>query len=121
MAKYNKLTEKDISQPLSIEKVANANTVIGDPIITNSGMQIIPLTSITIVNLNGGGEYGDTKTFQTADGFKLAGGNGTVINVKPKGFLIDDGKECKLLKVDEEAVETLVNRTEDLVKFFRHA
>ena len=37
--------------------------------------------------------YGDVKTFREADGFKLAGGNGTVITVKPKGFLVDDGKE----------------------------
>lgn len=101
---------------LPIEKVADANTVIGDSIITNSGTQVIPLTSITIVNLSGGGEYGDLRTFKEADGFKLAGGNGTVISVKPKGFLIDDGKDCRLLKVDEDTIESLVTKTEDLVK-----
>ena len=37
--------------------MADANTVIGEPIITVSGSQVIPLSSVTVVNLNGGGEY----------------------------------------------------------------
>ena len=100
---------------LSVEKIADADTVIGDPIFTVSGAQVIPLSSVTVVNLGGGGEYGDVKTFREADGFKLAGGNGTVITVKPKGFLVDDGKECRLLKMEEGAIDTLIEKTGELV------
>lgn len=100
---------------LPIEKIADADTVIGEPITTASGTQVIPLSSVTVVNIGGGGEYGDVKTFREADGFKLAGGNGTVITVKPKGFLVDDGKECKLLKLDEGPIETLIEKTRELV------
>lgn len=100
---------------ISIEKLADADTVIGDPIITVSGSQVIPLSSVTVVNLGGGGEYGDVKTFREADGFKLAGGNGTVITVKPKGFLVDDGKHCKLLKMEDSSIETLIEKTGDIV------
>ena len=46
---------------------------------------------------------GDVKTFKEADGFKIAGGNGAVISVKPQGFLVDDGKSCRLLKMEEFA------------------
>lgn len=101
--------------PKALEKVADANTVIGEPIITVSGTQVIPFSSVTVVNLSGGGEYGDIKTYKQADGFKIAGGNGTVITVKPSGFLIDDGKGCRLLKMNDGAIDTLIEKTGDLV------
>ena len=111
-----KKNKGDFTQPdLSIEKVADANTVIGKSIITVSGAEVIPLSAVTVVNLSGGGEYGDIKTFKESDGFKLAGGNGTVITVKPKGFLVDDGKGCRLLKMEEGAIDTLIDKTGELV------
>lgn len=100
---------------VAIEKLADADTVIGDPIITVSGSQVIPLSSVTIVNLGGGGEYGDVKTYRESEGFKIAGGNGTVITVKPKGFLVDDGKGCRLLKMEDGAIDTLIEKTGELV------
>ena len=101
--------------PKAVEKVADANTVIGDAIITVSGTQVIPLSSVTVVNLSGGGEYGDIKTYKQADGFKIAGGNGSVVTVKPKGFLIDDGNGCRLLRMDDSPIDTLIEKTGDLV------
>ena len=101
--------------PKALEKVADANTVIGESIITVSGTQVIPLSSVTVVNLSGGGEYGDIKTYKQTDGFKIAGGNGTVVTVKPKGFLVDDGRGCRLLKMDDAAIDTLIEKTGDLV------
>lgn len=114
--KLRKNKEKEFDAPaLSIEKVAGADTVIGKSIITVSGTEIIPLSSVTVVNLSGGGEYGDVKTFREADGFQMAGGNGTVISVKPKGFIVDDGKGCRLIKMDEGAIDTLIDKTGELV------
>lgn len=114
--KIKRNKDKDFSEPsLAIDKVADANTVIGKSIITVSGSEVIPLSSVTVVNLSGGGEYGDVKTFKQSDGFKLAGGNGTVITVKPKGFLVDDGHGCRLLKMEESALDTLVDKTGELV------
>ena len=111
-----KKNKSDFNEPaLSIEKVADANTVIGKSIITVSGAEVIPLSSVTVVNLSGGGEYGDVKTFREADGFKLAGGNGTVVTVKPKGFLVDDGKGCRLLRLEEGILDNLIDKTGELV------
>lgn len=115
-AKLRKNKEKEFNTPpLSIEKLAGADTVIGKSIVTVSGIEIIPLSSVTVVNLSGGGEYGDIKTFKAADGFQLAGGNGTVITVKPKGFIIDDGKGCRLLKMDDTPLDMLIDKTGELV------
>lgn len=116
MSKIKNYKQKDFEAPaISIEKIADADTVIGKSIVTVSGAQVIPLSSVTIVNLSGGGEYGDVKTFKETDGFKLAGGNGTVVTVKPKGFLVDDGSGCKLLKMEEGAIDALVEKTGELV------
>ena len=109
MTKIRKNRENNFDVPsVSIEKVADANTVVGKSIITVSGTEIIPVSSVTVVNLSGGGEYGDVKTFKEADGFQVAGGNGSVITVKPKAFIVDDGKGCKLLKIEDSAVEALI-------------
>ncbi len=116
MAKIRKNRENNFDLPaVSIEKVADANTVVGKSIITVSGTEVIPVSSVTVVNLSGGGEYGDVKTFKEAEGFQVAGGNGSVITVKPKAFLVDDGKGCRLLKLDDSAVETLIEKTGELV------
>ena len=115
-SKIRKHKEKEFNEPaLAIDKVADANTVIGKSIITVSGSEVIPISSVTIVNLSGGGEYGDVKTYKEADGFQMAGGNGTVITVKPKGFLIDDGNGCRLLRIEEGAIDTLIDKTGELV------
>lgn len=116
MAKIRKNRENNFDVPaVSIEKVADANTVVGKSIITVSGTEIIPVSSVTVVNLSGGGEYGDVKTFKESDGFQVAGGNGSVITVKPKAFIVDDGKGCRLLKIEDSAVEALIEKTGELV------
>lgn len=115
-AKLRKNKDKNFEAPaVSVDRIADANTVVGKSIITVSGSEVIPLSSVTVINLSGGGEYGDVKTFKEADGFQVAGGNGTVITVKPKGFLVDDGNGCKLLKMEESPIDTLIDKTGDLV------
>lgn len=118
MNRYKKDSQRqnEFERPaLPIEKIVDANTVVGQSIITASGAQVIPLTSITVVNIGGGGEYGDIKTFKEAEAFKLAGGNGSVITLKPRGFLVDDGKNCRLLKMEEEPVNALIEKAGELV------
>ncbi len=115
--KIKKTNKNEFEAPqISIEKVAEADTVVGKSIITASGTQIIPLSAVTVVNLSGGGEYGDVKTYKESDGFKMAGGNGTVVTVKPKGFLVDDGTGCRLLRMEEGTIDALVEKTGELVK-----
>lgn len=115
-SKIKRSKEKDFDAPnVQIDKVARADTVVGESIVTVSGAQVIPLSTVTVVNLSGGGEYGDVKIFKESDGFKIAGGNGTVISVKPKGFLVDDGKGCRLLKMEDGAIDTLIDKTGEFV------
>jgi sporulation protein YtfJ len=96
--------------------LSDMNCVIGKPIITASGCQIIPFSKVTMGNLSGGGEYGDVKVVREADSFPFAGGAGAVVSMKPLGFLVDDGSGCKILKLTEEPLDSLVERAGDIMR-----
>ncbi len=98
-----------------LDSLVDVNTVIGTPIVTASGCQVIPFSKVTLGNLTGGGEYGDVKVIRQSDSFPFAGGSGAVVSMKPIGFLIDDGKTCRILKITEEAIDNLVERAGEIV------
>ena len=93
----------------------DVNTVIGNPIVSASGAQIIPFTKVTMGYLSGGGEYGEVKAINEDECFPFAGGAGTVINLKPAGFLIDDGVECRIVKITEDPLDKKKKKASDLV------
>lgn len=95
--------------------LVDVNTVIGKPVVTASGAQVIPFTKVTMGYLSGGGEYGDVKKIEDNECLPFAGGAGTVINVKPAGFLIDDGKECRLVRVTDDPLDGIVEKAGELL------
>ena len=104
---------------LSLDKldgIADVNTIVGKPIVTASGFQVIPFSKITMGNLSGGGEYGDVKIVKETDSLPFAGGSGAVISMKPMGFLIDDGKDCRIIRISEEPVDNLIERASDILR-----
>lgn len=98
-----------------LTSLIDVNTVIGKPVFSASGAQIIPFTKVTMGYLSGGGEYGEVKAIKEDECFPFAGGAGTVINIKPAGFLIDDGKECRLVRVTEDPIDGLIEKAGDLI------
>ena len=105
----------DISNE-SLEALADVNTIIGKPIVTASGFQLIPFSKVTMGNLSGGGEYGDIKVVKETDAMPFAGGSGSFIRMKPMGFLIDDGKSCKILRITDEPLDNLIERASDIMR-----
>lgn len=100
----------------NLDVLADVNTVIGKPIVTASGFQVIPFSKITMGNLSGGGEYGDVKVVKEIDALPFAGGSGAVISMKPMGFLIDDGKNCRILRISDEPIDNLIERAGEIVR-----
>ena len=93
----------------------DVNTVVGSPVYSASGAQIIPFTKVTMGYLSGGGEYGEVKAIKDDESFPFAGGAGTVINIKPAGFLIDDGKECRIVRVTDDPLDGLIEKTAEFL------
>ncbi len=109
--KIDSLLEKTAEK---ITGIVDVNTVIGKPVHTASGAQVIPFTKVTMGYLTGGGEYGDVKKIDDGECLPFAGGAGTVVNVKPAGFLIDDGKECRVVRITDDALDGLIEKAADL-------
>ena len=95
--------------------LVDVNTVIGSPVVTASGAQVIPFTKVTMGYLSGGGEYGEVKKIENDECLPFAGGAGTVVNVKPAGFLIDDGKDCRIVRVTDDPLDGLIEKAGDLI------
>ena len=117
MAEKNQKINHLISSSLErLENLTDVNTVMGKPIITTSGCQIFPFSKVTLGNLSGGGEYGDVKVVKETDTFPFAGGSGAVVSMKPMGFLIDDGKECRILRITDEPFDNLIERASEIMR-----
>ena len=99
----------------NLDTRVDVNTVVGKPIMTASGFQVIPLSKVTMGNLSGGGEYGDVKVVKEIDAMPFAGGSGAVISMKPMGFLIDDGKSCRILRITDEPIDNLIERAGEII------
>ncbi len=95
--------------------LVDVNTVIGNPIVSASGAQIIPFTKVTMGYLSGGGEYGEVKAIKEDECFPFAGGAGTVINLKPAGFLIDDGVECRIIKITDDPLDGIIEKANEII------
>ena len=97
-----------------LDALANADIVIGKPIVTISGVQIIPFSKVTMGSLSGGGEYGDVKVVKETDSMPFAGGSGSVVSMKPMGFILDDGASCRILRVTDEPLDNLIERLSEI-------
>ncbi|MBQ3221326.1 MAG: sporulation protein YtfJ [Clostridia bacterium] len=111
--KINNLIEQSLE---NLDHLTDVNTVIGKPIVTASGFQLIPFSKVTLGNLSGGGEYGDVKVVKETDSFPFAGGSGAVVSLKPLGFLLDDGKSCRIMRISEEPLDNLIERAGEIVR-----
>ena len=99
----------------NLHSIADVNTIIGQPIITASGLQVIPFSKVTMGNVSGGGEYGDVKVVKEIDGMPFAGGSGGVVSMKPMGFLVDDGTTCRVLRISDEPLDNFIERATDIL------
>ena len=91
----NKLSEIIRTSLENIRTMVDANTVIGDPINTDSGTTIIPISKISMGFASGGLDYNDKNAAQVSGqpnsrplNHNFGGGGGTGLSISPVGFLI---------------------------------
>ena len=116
--KVNELVENSVRD---LSKLVNVDTVIGTPILTASGVQIIPVTKVTMGFLSGGSDIGETKVIKEKESVPFAGGSGAVVSLKPAGFLLDDGKSCRYIHAGDDPLDNLFDKASDLLKGFADA
>lgn len=107
-----------------IRELADAETIIGDPIPTTGGTVILPVSKISIGFASGGLDYG-SKNKPTDANKNFGGGGGTGLTISPVAFLIiySDGR-VDLLPLSGAAagapttidkVSSIIDRTPDIL------
>lgn len=61
----------------SIREMVDVNTVVGDPVQTQDGSTIIPISKVSFGFVSGGGEYGVARS----EDLPFAGGAGAGVSV----------------------------------------
>ena len=115
MANENKLEEIIRASLENIRNMVDANTIIGNPINTASGVTIIPVSKITVGFATGGLDYSG-KNDAAGNKQNFGGGGGTGLNIIPIGFLVvgKDG-DVELLNVGMKAPSDPVEQLSDIV------
>lgn len=79
--------------------VVDANTVMGEPIVTVQGTTIIPISKVSVGFAGGGTDFSSKKDASGKKNF--GGGGGTGITTKPVGFLtVDPSGSVKFINVE---------------------
>lgn len=87
----NKLQDIIQTSLQNIRSLIDANTVVGNPIITNAGTTIIPVSKIAMGYATGGIDYnGKEEAANKAQNFGAGGGTG--LSIQPLGFLVIDAE-----------------------------
>lgn len=98
-----------------LSELIDVNTVVGTPIKTEDSI-VIPITKITFCMLAGGGEYGRISIFNNGEDLPFSTGNGSIVSIKPYGFLVKNGKEnFKVLSVTNTNLDGIIDKTSDLI------
>lgn len=99
----------------SIKDMVDVNTVVGDPVETQDGTVIIPVSRVSFGFGAGGGEFaprsGDRDGGDAGGANPFAGGSGAGVSVQPVGFLVVGQGQVRMLPVDGVS---LVDRLIDL-------
>ena len=117
MANETKLQDIIRTSLENIKSMVDANTVIGDPIVTNAGVTIIPISKISVGIATGGLDYAvKNEPINSVKPKNFGGGGGTGLSVAPIGFLVvqADG-HVEMINVGGKAPADPVGQITDLL------
>ena len=110
----------------SIQDMVDVNTIIGEPIETQNGITIIPISKVSFGFAAGGSEFrGETlKEYTRKDKdeeieYKLpfGGGAGAGVSINPVAFLVVQEGNVKLMSVEHEScIDKLLDYIPDLMQ-----
>lgn len=96
-----------------IRSMVDVNTIIGDPIVTQDGTTLIPISRVTFGFASGGTDF---KSRNSTDNSPLCfgGGGGAGVSITPIAFLIVNGTDARILPVNMPA-ETSTDRLIEMI------
>ena len=114
----NKIKEIVDGLSFHLKDLTNANSIIGQPYVTNDGCTILPISQISFGFAAGGGEYGGKKPGLMSGGIlnQFAGASGAGASILPVGFLVVTNEKVQLLNIEgnNTEVEKFANLAKDI-------
>ncbi|MBE5773575.1 MAG: sporulation protein YtfJ [Clostridiales bacterium] len=93
----------------NIRDMIDVNTIIGEPISTQDGSTVIPISRVSFGFVAGGGEYAVHRPAVRGEirpdkeDLPFAGGAGAGVTVQPLGFLVTNPEQVRLLPAQSYA------------------
>ena len=116
MESQNSRIESVVENALkNMQNLVDASTVVGHPVKTDTGDCIIPVSKVSFGVLSGGGEYGKLTLFKHSSDLPFSAGNGTIVSVKPCGFLIKSDGEYKVLSIGTSSMDSMIDKVADFL------
>ncbi len=110
----------------SIKEMIDVNTIVGEPVETQDGSVIIPVTKVLCGFAAGGGEYTAMEKQKNQDNSQkenrlpFGGGSGAGVSVQPIGFLVVGNGEIRLLPVDgNTAIDRIIDLTPKILSYIQ--
>lgn len=94
-----------------IKAMAEANTIVGEPIHTEGGVTLIPVSKISVGFASGGTDFSG-KNAPSKDNF--GGGAGAGVNISPVAFVVVNGTNVRILPMTPAPAST-VDRVVEMV------
>ena len=112
----NRINQVIESALKNLNSLIDVNTVVGQPIKTEEGACIDPVSKVTLGVLAGGGEYGKLNLFKKGSDLPFSAGNGAIISVKPCGFLLKDSLgQYKMIYAESGPYEKMLEKASDML------
>jgi sporulation protein YtfJ len=112
MEKNHPINEMMATTIQKVRELVDANTIIGEPIITGN-ITLIPISKLSFGFGTGGSEFSGKNQKPEQDN-AFGGGGGAGVKITPVAFLVVSGESVKLLPMAAPADSTL-DRVVDLV------
>jgi len=96
-----------------VRDMVDVNTIIGQPIVTQDGITLIPISKVSFGFAGGGSDF-ETKNHQAGQNTPFGGGTGAGVNITPVAFVVVKDGTVKILNVQPPA-STTVDRVIELV------
>lgn len=84
----------------NLKDMVDVNTVVGDPVETQDGTVIVPVSRVAFGFAAGGSEFEQTARDHLGGSHPFGGGSGAGVSVQPVGFLVVGKDQIKMLPVD---------------------
>jgi len=98
----------------TIREMVDVNTIVGDPVESQDGNVVLPVSRVSFGFASGGAEYGGSgkRSHERSGGgegaaggsdLPFGGGSGAGVSIRPVGFLVVGQGQVRMLPVDGRA------------------